>query len=99
RNYNRYGIEILEKNGFDVEVWDFIPFLHPDVHRKVTVPDPSSFAGYRKFLCKQDALAAIGELDRSCFVMCLVRYEFGSYAVYRALSYRRIRYGIARTNA
>ena len=99
RNYSRYGIEILQKNGFDVEVWDFIPFLHPDVHQKVAVPDPINFAGYRKFLRKQDALAAIAGLSPSCFVMCLVRYQSESYAVYRALSDQGIRYGVARTNA
>lgn len=98
RNYNRYGIEILQKNGFDVEVWDFIPFLHPDVHQKVTVPDPINFAGYRQFLRKQDALEAIAELSPSCFVMCLVAYQYGSWPIYRALSKVKLQRGVVLTN-
>ena len=27
RDYNRFGIPVLLENGFEVEVWDFTPFL------------------------------------------------------------------------
>ncbi len=94
RNYNRYGIEILQKNGFDVEVWEFTPFLRPDVHEQVKVPDPVAFSGYRKFSARADALAAIAQLPASCFVLSLIVYRYGTMAIYRALSAARVRYGV-----
>lgn len=98
RRYNRLGIEILQKNGFDVEVWDFIPFLHPQVHQEVVVPDPIRFDGYRQFLSKNEALAAVAQMDPSCFVMCMVGYQYKSWPVYQALSRMKLRYGIVMTN-
>ena len=35
RDYDRFGIEILKKNGFEVEVWDFTPFLGSHEYRKM----------------------------------------------------------------
>ena len=92
RDYDRYGIEILQKNGFDVEVWDFIPFLYPE-DIECTVSDPINFSGYRQFRSKKEALDAISKLDRSCFVVFLIACRYGSFALYRALSTVRVRYG------
>jgi hypothetical protein len=59
RDCERLGVEVFIKNGFEVYVWDFTPFLHPEVHRKVEVPDPITFVGYRQFLTKSEVLSAI----------------------------------------
>ena len=99
RNYKRYGIEVLQKNGFDVEVWDFTPFLRPQIHRDVKVPDPIQFPGHKQFLNKQEALAAISELAPDCFVVALIAYQYGSISIYRALSSVRAGYCSVVTNA
>lgn len=99
RYYNRLGIEILEKSGFDVEVWDCTPFLHPQVHQQVTVSDPIHFAGHRQFLSESEALAAIADLPPLSFVVCMIAYQYGSLSLYRALSKTKLQYGVVMTNA
>jgi len=49
RDYERFGIDIMKENGFQVEVWDFTPFLYPGTDRKVEVKDPVPFKGLRTF--------------------------------------------------
>jgi hypothetical protein len=99
RHYNRYGIEVLQKNGFDVEVWDFTPFLRPQIHRDVKVSDPIQFTGHKQFPNRQGALKAISELGPDCFVVTLIAYQHGSIGIYRKLSSARVGYGVVVTNA
>src|SRR5659263_764356 len=84
RDYDRFGIETLQKNGFEVEVWDFTPFLHPQVIDKVKVPDSINWKNCHSFLTWNDAFSAILKLPYSCFIVCLIGYQFKSFSVYRA---------------
>jgi len=43
RDYERFGIDLLKENGFQVRVWDFTPILYPEVYKRVKVPDPIDF--------------------------------------------------------
>ncbi|MBI5045192.1 MAG: hypothetical protein HZC02_04650 [Candidatus Levybacteria bacterium] len=91
RDYERFGIEILRGNGFVVEVWDFTPFLKPDIYKteRQEVPD---FAGYRLFFKMKEAESAILNLDDGSFVFCWMRYLSRTHRVYRLLSKKDIRY-------
>lgn len=99
RDYSRYGIEILQKNGFVIEVWDFTPLLYPLLHSHVRVPDPINCDGYRQFSTREEALAAISELTHLCFVVCMLVYRYETWHIYRALSKARLKYCVPMTNA
>ena len=99
RDYKRFGIETFIQDGFEVYVWDFTPFLHPEVCQKVNVPDPITYERYRQFLTKKEALSAIqNEFDDS-FVVCLLGYNFKSFPFFRVLSKNRIQYCVTMSNA
>ncbi len=99
KDYERFGVETFIQDGFDVFVWDFTPFLHPEVYRKVEVPDPITFVGYRQFLTKKEALSAIQKEPNCSFVVCLGGYNFKSFPIFRALSKNRIQYCVIMSNA
>lgn len=99
RDYNRYGIEILQKNGFEVEVWDFTSFLQPKVYREIKVPDPISWEKCIIFLTCDKAISAILKLASNCFVVCMISYEFNSFLIYKALSKINIPYCVFMANA
>ncbi len=99
RDYDRFGIETVTASGFNVEVWDITPALHPDVYRNVQVKDPVDFHGYRLFNTRQDAVDAIEQLDDSSFIVSIVFYDFNSYPIFKAISKKGIRYSLSVTNA
>jgi len=99
RDYRRFGIETLQENGFEVEVWDFTPVLFPATHRSAQIPDPIAYAGYREFLTAREALNAISRLDASTFIVCYVSYQVTSLSIFRAISKAGLRYALMNTNA
>jgi len=99
RDYERFGVEIFIQDGFDVFVWDFTPFLHPEVYRKVKVPDPIAYKKYRQFLTKKEALSAIRKESNGSFVVWLGGYNFNSFPIFRTLSKNRIQYCVIMSNA
>lgn len=98
RDYSRFGIELLVENGFEVEVWDFTPWLHPEVQKKVTVPDPISFYGLHQFWSSGESVLAIRGLSTGCLVVLLIGYCLNSFILYKALSSNRIRYAVFMAN-
>lgn len=91
RDYDRFGIEILKENGFEVEIWDFTPFLNPQ-RSKVKLPDPIYYEKTHTVPFKNRAQNAISKLSNNCFVVCLISYRFESYPIYRSLSRNKIKY-------
>ena len=92
RDEKRFGIELLQRNAFEVEVWDFTPFLRPAKFAKYLPPDPTGFQHYRTFATKSDAISALSELSPRCLVFCMVHYGYESYAIYRTISKRKLPY-------
>lgn len=98
RDYGRYGIEILQKNGFDVEAWDFSRFLRPRAPQRAAESDSANWDGHKQFQSGREACDAIAALTPSCFVVCIVAYRLRSFSLYRALSRAPVRYCIEMTN-
>lgn len=92
RDYDRFGIKILQQNGFEVEVWEFMPMLHPSTVHLINVPDPINFPGHRKILNFQDFKSAVSGLDKNCFVISILNYRFDTYKIFRVISLNNIRY-------
>ncbi|VVB88562.1 Uncharacterised protein [uncultured archaeon] len=99
RDYDRFGIDTLQENGFEVEVWDFTPFLQPQVYKKVKIPDPINWEKCHSFLTWKEALSDISKLTPSTFIVCMIGYQFRSFAVYKALSKIKVPYCVLMANA
>lgn len=91
RDYERFGIEILKQNEFQVEVWDFTPFINPEVYKNYNVPDTINYEGYHLYLNKDEACLAISKLNNKCFIVCLP-YKFNIYSIYKTLSKKSLKY-------
>jgi hypothetical protein len=94
RDQDRFGFEALQRNGFDVEVWDFTEIIAPERFRFYTPPDKSYFNKCRFFSKKEEALFEIKNLPTGSFVACILGYDIRSYAFFRALSKYGIPYGL-----
>ena len=94
RDFDRLGIETLKNNGFEVEVWEFTPFLYPDVFRSYKASDSVDYEGHRLFMTKAEALKAIFGLSSNCFIVIMFGYYLVSYPIYRAVSKKKLRYGL-----
>lgn len=94
RDYDRFGIETVKVNGFDIEVWDFTPALHPEIYAGVGMQEPINFDGYRIFHNKREATEAILALQEGSFIISFVFYDFNSYPIFRAISRKGIKYAM-----
>ena len=99
RDFNRFGIKTLEENGFDVEVWEFTPFLHAEHYETIQVPDPIYYKKHHVFPASDTAAKAILSLNNHVFVICLIPYNFNTFTIYRTLSKRTIPYCLFSANA
>lgn len=93
RDTDRFGLEVLQQNGFDVEVWDFTAIINPERLAYIP-PDQTNFSKCRLFFRKDEVLSEIKKLPTGSFVACILDYQFRSYAIFRALSKYRIPYGL-----
>ncbi|KOR32312.1 hypothetical protein TI05_08080, partial [Achromatium sp. WMS3] len=63
RDYERFGVEILKRNGFNVEVIDCTPFLHPTYMNYVGRNLSYMFIGHNICETEEDILKCIEKLD------------------------------------
>lgn len=98
RDYERFGIEILQENGFSVEVWDVTPVVKPNVYETERQENPD-FAGYRLFFDMKKIESAILNLDDQSFVFCWMVYFLSTYGIYLLLSKKNLRYCVDGTTA
>lgn len=94
RDYKRFGIEVLEKNGFDVEVWDFTPFIAPEEYQKANKPADFYCRNLRVFRTRKEARRALSQLDKHFFIMSLIHYSIKSLFIYRILYQKELKYCI-----
>jgi hypothetical protein len=98
RDYERFGIELVQKNGYEVEVWDFSPFLNPDRFKNSSDSSRNIFKKYRVFLNVKGAVYQIRNLRNDCFCILLVDFSYKSYRIFHALTKNTIPYSIQRYN-
>ncbi len=85
RDHERFGIDILIRNGFDVEVWDFTSILASSKFGKVRPPDPIKWNKWTLFETKKQAVDALLSLDRSVYIVSLVRCYSKTFYLYKAI--------------
>lgn len=96
RDVQRFGLQLLRENGYEVEVWDFAPALHPEALTRAVRSDLAEDPGITAICDMAQGLAQIDTLPRNTFVILvnLLGYPLKAVGVCRALSKRRIRYGV-----
>ena len=103
RDYKRFGIEIMNNNGFLVEVWDFTPIIHPEAYQAVEPIDSvdiSKHNYYKIYLRKIEAKQAIANLKKGTIIISIMPgYSFRTYFIYKELSKANVPYCFFCSNA
>lgn len=99
RDFERYGIDLLSQNGFEVEVWDLTMALNPHLAKDYNPPDPIDWSGAKVFRSKRNAFKRIRGLSSDTFVFNYVVYLPRSYGLYKAISKSRVQYAVHMANA
>jgi len=92
RDFKRFGIELLMKNGFEVEVWDLTNILFPEVAKNYILPDPIRWSGCKVFPNKIYALNSLASLDCHTFIIPFFHYNKDFYHIYKAISISEAKY-------
>jgi hypothetical protein len=92
RDYERFGIETLERNGFEVQVWDFTPIITSPEFGKVRPPDPIQWDKLFIFETRKKAVDALLGLDESVYIVSLIRCFSKTFYLYRVLKKKKIPY-------
>ena len=99
RDFERFGVELLLENGFNVEVWDLSNILNPRLTKNYQPPDPIDWPGCNIFNDKKVALQKIRNLPSDTIIINLISYSPKSYYVYRAISASQAEYAVHMSNA
>jgi len=99
RDYSRFGIETLQKEGFNVEVWDLTNVLHPEFRAKYMPPDPSDYTGLTVFEDKKTTYKSLAKIESNVVVLNMMSYCGSTLGVYRALSRSRAFYAVCNANS
>jgi hypothetical protein len=95
RNYDRFGIEILTANGFDVSVVDFTPLLHPAVAQSTKSLAYREFGSVHPITTREEARRAVSRFTPDdTFVINLLGYNAATFCIYRQLTQRGMRYAV-----
>jgi hypothetical protein len=92
RDYERFGIQTFIDNGYDVEVWDFTPFMASGSYLEKISPPDFECSQWILFQNKRDAIEAVSKLTQTCFVISLIHYAPESLRIHRLLSKKEIPY-------
>lgn len=99
RDFNRFGIGLLEGSGFKVEVWELTPLLYPRIYKEYIPMDAFRFGGLRTF-DEADALKdAVSGLGGGDFLIDIMGYSLKTLPLHRALGRSSVRYASFRANA
>ena len=96
RDYKRFGFELLEKKGHDVEAWDCVDLLYPNLHGLGVNPNMPSFERNLKIFKNSSQLNdSIGRLSVNTLIVLLgTLNQNGFIHIIKKLNERKIKYGI-----
>jgi|ETNmetMinimDraft_16_1059900.scaffolds.fasta_scaffold02644_5 hypothetical protein len=94
KEYDLFGIKTLEKNGFEVEVWEIINFMRSDISRSVLANDDIIHTNLKIFKTKKEILTALDSIDKSVFVFTILYFEPIIHFIYRALSRKKVKFAL-----
>jgi len=94
RDYERFGIEIFKANGFEIEVWDFSPFMNQGFFRNQHRNGIQQLPNHRIFISIDEAIAGLKRLSFSCFIVSFINYGRSAYDIYGAIFKMNLRYAM-----
>jgi len=100
RDYDRFGVDIVKDNGFDIEVWDLTPILDEEAYKVTKVPDPVDYeyTNCRLFLNKVNLYKQIREIDSNSLVITMFGIDYKTYFIYKELLKSDISYALFHAN-
>lgn len=99
RDFDRFGIELLLQNGFQVDIWDLSYILRPQLSQNQNPADVFSYDRLTVFYDKHELYSKLSSLSKKDFVVNLVGYNYLSLGIYKALSTSNVNYAIFMSNA
>lgn len=95
RDYERFGMVLLQQNGYDIQIWDFSKFLFPALSSTDRqLPDYVARL-LTVFTREGEALKALAGLQKNTIVISLLSYSWKHWRIYRTLQH----YGIVGVNS
>jgi hypothetical protein len=91
RDFDRFGIELLETNGFEVEIWEFTPIVNYHGYKELSSTNCVQFKQHKFIFSKAQAHAEMDKLDKETFVICLIIYP---NFVYHMISQYKVNYAL-----
>jgi hypothetical protein len=98
RDYDRFGVEVLMQNGFDVAVWDCTPMVNPHVCAGHAV-EPPLCRDTVVFHEKGGFVRALRGLSKQDIIISLVLFDVQSWWIYRVMSASVAEYAFFCANA
>lgn len=95
QEYNILGIDLLARNKYDIEIWNLMPLINPEVFRyQGDVTEVGLVMDkYRLITTKKDFENSISKLCVNDFLFLWVGCNRKTYFVYRAITKIKLRYG------
>lgn len=98
RDYDRFGIATFKKNGYEVEVWDFAPFLNHRLNILKIAPVAHGDC-HRPFFSIYEASAKLAKLPGNTFIICMIDYKLSTLRIFRTISRLNLSYSVFMANA
>ena len=94
RDYRRYGIAELQRNGFEVLVLDVTPFVNPHTLAGIGTFASRCFPGHHLIGNNKELNQELGTHCRNSFIISIVPYRYDTLAIFRAISKFKLPYAI-----
>lgn len=93
RDYRRYGIEVLQSNGLDVEVWEVFRPWRQSYAENYRPPDPSGFSGLRHFARTDEIINELGGVGARDALLVSMSNRWETAPIFRQLARQRAYFG------
>ena len=94
RDHARFGIELLQENGFEVSVWDLSSFIYPETTGLLkSIFGVIEQENIIRFDSIKEVLRAIGKENHQTFFMSTIYYTLQSMKIFKAISQAGCKYG------
>ena len=74
RNFKSFGIELMKRNGYEVEYWDITSVLYPNLFKQYSPPDRMYYEGLKIFNDEKELYKELASLDEEAFILNTVMY-------------------------
>ncbi len=92
RDFKRFGIELLEKNGFEVEVWDLTKIDFSEISKIHADSNIFQWSGLKIFEKKEEVLSHLKKLFSDVFIISMLPINPKFYSILKGISSSETRY-------